>query len=361
MLTDKPRFPIREIVLFGFLPSVLKKWVYRLRGYRIGKGVRIGMGSVVYGGKIEIGDYVSIGFLTVIRGETIRLGSHIRIGSLTFLDTPHLEIGDGTKINEQVFVGGLQFPDSKLVIGRNCQIMQMTFINPTRSITIGDDSGIGGDCLVFGHSSWMNRFEGYPVDFRPVEIGSSVSIAWRVFILPGAKIGDGAMIGANSMVNRTIPPRCLAVGSPAEVVAKAPYFPRNVREKEKEAILREIVSEFVGYLTGHGVGCDLAGDEIDVVWRTRGWFHARERHEIIRVATIPLDGARISEFDGRTTVVVSLWEIPGSIRRQLSDRGIVWFDIERKERADLSHDLGEEVCQYLRRHGVRFSRDLRAD
>ena len=182
------------------------------------------------------------------------------IGSFTFLDTPHLEIGDGTKINEQVLCGGLQFPDSRLVIGRNCQVMQMTFINPTKSITIGDDTGIGGDCLIFGHSSWLSTFEGYPVDFRPIEIGSSVSLSWRVFVLAGAKIGDGAVIGANSLVNHTIPPRCLAVGFPARVVAKAPYFPRTVAESEKPGMLRDILSEMVTYLRGFGLACDDQGD-----------------------------------------------------------------------------------------------------
>ena len=106
--------------------------------------------------------------------------------------------------------------------------MQMTFINPTRSITIGDDTGIGGDCLIFGHTSWLSRFEGYPTEFKSIEIGNSVSVAWRVFVSAGAKIEDGAVIGANSMVNRKIPARCLAVGSPAKVVAKAP-----VHELEK--------------------------------------------------------------------------------------------------------------------------------
>ena len=89
---------------------------------------------------VEVGDYTSIGFLTIIRGKEIRLGAHVQIGSTSFLDTPYIEIGEGSKINEQVFVGGLQFPDSRFVLGRNCQIMQMSFINPARSIVVGDDS-----------------------------------------------------------------------------------------------------------------------------------------------------------------------------------------------------------------------------
>ncbi len=152
-LTGKARLPIRHMLLLGFWPSPVKRLIYRLKGYRIGRGVSFGFGSVLLGDDVEVGDETEIGFLTVVRGKTIRLGAHVQIGSMTIIDAPLVEIGEGTKINEQVFVGGLQFPDSKFIVGRNCQIMQMTFINPTRSIVIGDDSGIGGDCLLFGHTT----------------------------------------------------------------------------------------------------------------------------------------------------------------------------------------------------------------
>jgi len=358
MLTRKPRFPIREIGLTGFLPSFLKRWVYRLRGHRIGRRVRFGLGSVVSGRSVEIGDDVSLGFLTIIRGQTIRLGNHVDIGSFSFLDTPHLEIGDGTKINEQVMCGGLQFPDSKLVIGRNCQIMQMTFINPTKSITIGDDTGIGGDCLIFGHSSWLSAFEGYPVDFRPIEIGNSVSLSWRVFVLAGVKIGDGAVIGANSLVNHAIPPRCLAVGFPARVVAKAPYFPRTVAGAEKPGMLRHILSEMVAYLRGFGLECDEQGDFFTVIQKTgRGWFSG-ERTWRLRVATEPVGLADLEGPRSDVHVFLSLHRLADDVRERLRQRGAAWIDIEAKERSDYGNDLTEEVVQFLRRYGVRFNRIL---
>jgi galactoside O-acetyltransferase len=37
-------------------------------------------------------------------------------------------------------------------------------------------------------------------------------------ILPGVEVGDGAVIGAGSVVMKNIPPRCVALGSPARVV-----------------------------------------------------------------------------------------------------------------------------------------------
>ena len=356
MLTRKERFPIREIALTGFLPSFLKGWLYRLRGYRIGRGVRFGLGSVVSGRDVDIGNGVSLGFLTIIRGRTIRLGNHVDIGSFSFLDTPHLEIGDGTKINEQVMCGGLQFPDSRLTIGRNCQVMQMTFINPTKSITIGDDTGIGGDCLIFGHSSWLSKFEGYPVDFRPIEIGSSVSLSWRVFVLAGSKIGDGAVIGANSLVKHSIPPRCLAVGFPARVVAKAPYFPRTIAESEKPEMLRDILNEMVAYLRGFGLACDEHGDLITVVQKSgRGWFR-KERAWRLRVEGEPVGTHALEAENDDVHVFLSLRRLPDAARKQLGRREVAWIDIEAKERSDYGNDLAEEVVQFLRRYGVRFNR-----
>lgn len=349
MITDKPRFPIKAMVLYGWLPSFLKCAFYRLHGYKIGRGVKLGFGSVICGAKdVTIGDGTSIGFFSFIRGREVRLGHRVQIGSMCFLDTPHLEIGDDTKLNEQVYVGGLQFPDSRLKVGRNCQIMQMTFINPTKGITIGDDTGIGGDCLLFGHSSWLSRFEGYPVDFRPIEIGNSVSIAWRVFVGAGAKIGDGAVVGANSFVNHTIPPACLATGSPAKVVARAPYFPRRVGEGERATMLQSVLAEMMEYWRGHGFACREEAGHIEITWGART--------EKVRIAEPGANGELPALASG-TSVYVSLRPIDAGVRTQLAQRGVLWLDLERKERAALSHDLGEEVVQYFRRHGVRFNRN----
>lgn len=352
MLTAKPRFPIREILLFGLFPSLLKKLLYRLLGYRIGRGVSLGFGSVISGDDVELGDGVSIGFFTVLRGKKIQIGSHVQIGAISFFDTPHLELGEGTKVNEQVFVGGLQFPDSKLIVGRNCQIMQMTFINPTRTIRIGDDSGIGGDCLLFGHSSWLSKFEGYPVEFDSIEIGKSVSLAWRVFVLPGTKINDGAVIGANSLVRGEIPSRCLAVGFPARVVAKAPDFPRPVEEAEKPKILKDIVAEMVDHFRDSGFVCVEDGAFILVQEARRSSWLRTPRQWSVFVACNEITDATIARGD----VVLSLFSIAASHRAALVRAGKMWIDIENKERSDRGNVLGEEIAQYLKRYGVRLFR-----
>lgn len=354
MLIVKRRFPVRQILLYGWLPSALKKLVYRLKGYRIGRGVSLAFGSVVIGRDVTIGDGTQIGFLTFVRGNRIRLGEHVHIGSATMLDTPDLDIGDGSRINEQVFVGGLQYPDSKVVIGRNCQIMQMTFINPTRSIVIGDDTGIGGDCLMFGHTSWLSQFEGYQVEFESIEIGNSVSISWRVFILPGTQIGDGAVVGANSLVRGRIPERCLAVGFPARVVSREPEFPRPLSGAEKETLFRHILKEFSAFLEAEGFQCRQESGLFCVNGEARrGWRRRRASWRMaVRTKTLEDEAVPLPEVE----VFLSLRHIPVEMRQAFSRRGVMWMDIELKERSDAGNELGEEVVQHFRRYGVRFFR-----
>lgn len=356
MLIQKPRIPIRDVMTVGLLPSFLKVLFYRIKGYKIGKNVHIGFGSVICGDRVAIGDHTTIGFLTIIRGSEIVIGRHVSIGTTVFLDTPHILIGEGTKINEQVYVGGLQQPDSRFVVGRNCQIMQMTFINPAVSITIGDDTGIGGNCLLFGHTSWLSCFEGYPVDFQPITIGNSVSIAWGVFILPGTVIGDGAVVGARAVASRIIPPRCLAIGYPARVVSKYPDFPIEVPENEKVRWLQKILDEMIRVFQASGMDCRKDGDQYFVSYVQKKWWREARTSWVLSVCFDTPTGERGLKGGKKIAVLLSLKAIPQNLRDAMKMQRILWIDIEKKERADFGSDFGEEVVLFLRKYGVRFFR-----
>ncbi len=348
--------PIREMLLFGLWPRFMKIWLYRLRGYRIGKGVSIGFGSIISADQVEIGDHTSIGFLTIIRGNSIRLGSHVRIGSMTFLDTPHIDIGEGSKINEWVFVGGLQFADSQFVLGRNCQVMQMTYINPARSVVVGDDSGVGGHSLIFGHTSWQSQFEGYPIDFDSIEIGNSVSLAWRVFVLPGSKIGDGAVIGANSLVRGTIPPRCLAVGFPARVVSKAPEFPQTISEEKKIEMFRHIVEEMIEFFVGSGLTCKREGHRYELMKPSSTWWQRNSGPWTLQVTDEDVRNSLRNFSPGSIQVLLSFSEIPSDMRSLLDKHQVMWIEVANKAQSQFSNDLGDEVSLFMKRYGVRTLR-----
>lgn len=356
MLIEKPRIPIRDVLLYGLWPGFLKVLLYRLKGYRIGKGVSIGFGSVICGERVEVGDHTSIGFLTIIRGKEIRLGSYVQIGSTSFLDTPYIEIGEGSKVNEQVFVGGLQYPDSRFVLGRNCLVMQMAFINPARSVVVGDDACIGGHCLLFGHSSWQSQLEGYAVDFGPIEIGNSASLAWRVFVLPRTKIGDGAVVGANSVVSGTIPPRCVAVGFPARIVSKPPDFPKVVSDEDKARMFGDIVNEMIGFFAASGLTCNQEASFYEIRRPAPRWWRRNAGPWTLQVVDGDVRDAMKCGPSRKIHVLLSLREIPEDVRRQLDSGPTMWIDVAEKRQSRYSNELGAEVALFMRRYGVRTLR-----
>jgi acetyltransferase-like isoleucine patch superfamily enzyme len=53
---------------------------------------------------------------------------------------------------------------------------------------------------------------------QPIKIGNNVWIGMNVTILKGVEIGDGAVIAAGAVVNKRVPPRCLAGGVPARII-----------------------------------------------------------------------------------------------------------------------------------------------
>ena len=359
MVIKKSRVPISDILLVGILPGFAKKWMYRSKGYRIGRNVKIGFGSVVIGKDILINDGVEIGFLTILRSEKLRIGSFAKIGSMTFIDTPIVNLGEDSKINEQVFIGGLQLPNSQFALGARSQISQMTYINPYRSITVGDDSALGGHCLLFGHTSWQNVFEGYAAYFDDIEIGNSVSVSWRVFVAPGAKIGDGAIIGTNSLVNGVIPPQSLATGSPARVVSREPYLCRELKIEEKRTLFNKIVQELKDYFRDAGWGVNEKEGRVFLNGLGMQRMGPRRKYSLsICDEAFEIEAIKQpKDFD----LLVSLEVIDEITRKDLEKAGIHWLEINSRKRSALPDPLTDEVAMWFRRYGVRFERQGRKE
>jgi acetyltransferase-like isoleucine patch superfamily enzyme len=346
VLIRRRRIPLLHMLTIGLLPSLLKVFYYRLRGARIGNNVSIGLLTVLIAKHIEIGEGTAIGFGTVIRGREVVLRRYVHIGSMTFLDVEKIFIDDDTKINEQVFAGGPMLPESELHIGKNCIVMQYTFLNASKPLVIGDGSGIGGHCLLFTHGSWQSELDGYPVTFAPIAIGKNVWLPWRVFILPGVSIGDDVTIGANSLVTRNIPPGSLAAGMPAQVLRTAPDYPRKHAEQDRVARLERMLGEFFGYLEYHGYR---------VQREPRSWgFEAeirknRSTHTLSVLLREPTDNA--SPATGTTVLILPV----GTTNEHVSAHSNMRLNIANASRIGTTH-LGEELALFLSRYGLRFYR-----
>lgn len=123
------------------------------------------------------------------------------------------------------------FYQPKIVIGNNFSASDSLHIAATNSITIGNDVLIGSKVLITDHlhgiyNSGEHSRPDMPPGLRPLTSNKSVLIEDNVFIgdnvciLPGVKVGFGALIGANSVVTSDVPPHSIVAGSPAVVIKK---------------------------------------------------------------------------------------------------------------------------------------------
>jgi len=85
------------------------------------------------------------------------------------------------------------------------------------AVEIGTHTIIANDVRIIAHDAAIKRITGY-TEVRPVVIGKRCYIGAGTLILPGAIVGDEAVIGAGAVVRGEIPARCVAAGTPAKVV-----------------------------------------------------------------------------------------------------------------------------------------------
>jgi acetyltransferase-like isoleucine patch superfamily enzyme len=151
------------------------------QGLRIGPRARIRSGSVVYAGS-TIGAGLQTGHNVVIREENT-IGDDLNIWNNSTIDYGCV-IGNNVKIHANVYVA--QFPI----------IEDDVFLAP--GVMVANDP----------HPLCAHHLQG-PTIKRGARIGINVTL------LPGVVVGEGAMIGAGSIVTRDIPPHAVAYGAPA--------------------------------------------------------------------------------------------------------------------------------------------------
>ena len=114
-------------------------------------------------------------------------------------------------------VGGAEFDthggsniNFTLICGNKIEIGYHVMMG--RNVTIRDNNG--------GHYLSMQGYK----ESQPVKIGNHVWLCEGCTIMPGAKIGDGSIIGAGSVVYGHIPPYSLVSGNPAKVIQTNTYW-----------------------------------------------------------------------------------------------------------------------------------------
>jgi len=120
-----------------------------------------------------------------------------------------VSIGYGSDI--EVFRGG------RLTLGR-CWMNCNAEIICTNSITIGNHVGIGRNVCIRDNNGGHMINRSYYKDERAVIIEDKVWICSNATIMPGVRIGEGAIIGEGSFVVDNVPSYSMVTGNPAKVV-----------------------------------------------------------------------------------------------------------------------------------------------
>jgi acetyltransferase-like isoleucine patch superfamily enzyme len=258
----------RELLqlMVAFLPFG-KRLAYRsLFGARIADGVRIGFGAVLLFDELELLRGVSIAPLTYVRARNVSIGVRSSVGRFTQISVHSIALGASVTISPQVSIkGDPDDPRSRFTVGAECWVFEYCYINVARPVTLGRNVGVGGGTYIFSHGYWLSLLHGYPVAYGDVTIGNDVWLPWGCFILPGVEIGEGAVIGARSVVNRNVPAFALVAGSPAKIIRDKVTV--DVTVEQRVDILIAGTREFCA---ARRAALEVEGDDEWVVLRIAG-------------------------------------------------------------------------------------------
>ncbi len=184
---SKPRFGAQAVLDEGILLNAVSgRRSASKKPLIVGSHARIRFGTVLYSGT-QIGSHFETGHHVVIR-EDSKLGNHVSIWNNTTIDYG-CTIGHRVKIH------------------CNGYIAQYS--------VLGDDVFLAPG-VIFANDLFPGGTNAAQVMQGPI-LGRGVHVGVNCTILPGVKIGDGALIGAGSVVTRDVPAGSVVWGNPARV------------------------------------------------------------------------------------------------------------------------------------------------
>ena len=205
------RRPLPNLCSFGFAKLMSLIWARHLG--QVGRRFHVSAGTRIQGGRFV---FVGNGFFA---GPSLWIEAVESYAGLAH--TPRIDIG------------------SKVICS------DFVHITATTSVTIGDGVLLGSRVHItdHAHGSYSGPSQDSPTtppaerrlsEGRPVVIERNVWLGDGVVVLPGVRIGEGSIIGANSVVSKNVPPNVIAVGAPATPIkvhdkAMAAWVPIEAR------------------------------------------------------------------------------------------------------------------------------------
>jgi len=153
---------------------------------------------------------------------SVKLGKDVKLSQ--FINLYGCEIGDGTKIGAFVEI------QKNSNVGKNCKISSHTFV--CEGVTIEDNVFIGHGVMFINDSYPRAANEDGSLQteadwkVETTRICKGASLGSGVTILSNITVGEGALVGAGSVVTKDVPPHTVVAGNPAKVL-------RSLKEKSK--------------------------------------------------------------------------------------------------------------------------------
>ena len=182
----------------NFLIAVINQFCWRWRFYNFGWRSRLGHCDMLTNPQA-----ISIG-----RKVLIRKGARLEAVGDQDEKNPKIKIGDGTNVQFYFHCGAAE------------------------SVTIGKNVLIAGRVYISDHNHLFDHPEFSPlnsqeVKSKPVVIEDEVWLCEGCVILKGVTIGRRAVVGANAVVTKNVPPFTVVAGVPAHVIRKIGNFPET--------------------------------------------------------------------------------------------------------------------------------------
>jgi acetyltransferase-like isoleucine patch superfamily enzyme len=144
--------------------------------------------------------------------------------------------------NSTIVEGSILFDrnDAAVLIGDRTFIGASSIVCAEK-IEIGNDVLISWGCTIVDHNShatdWASRKNDVVawgqgkkdwsgVNMKPIKISDRVWIGFNSIILKGVTIGEGAIVGAGSVVTKDVPPYTIVAGNPARIIREIPIDER---------------------------------------------------------------------------------------------------------------------------------------
>jgi maltose O-acetyltransferase len=126
-------------------------------------------------------------------------------------------VGKDTSIHGPLHMSGPPGMVPRLVIGADCSIASDCSFELSEKLTIGDRVTLepGVMILTSTHELDSAQHRAGALIPNPVTIGNGVWLRARSMVLPGVKIGDGAVVEAGAVVNKDVLPNARVGGMPA--------------------------------------------------------------------------------------------------------------------------------------------------